>query len=98
MRSAKRHPHSKKNAFVVPYLGEKIVALMQAHAMQRHERVDALVDVTGETFGRDGSAFQPGNLLVQIPVIEFRPQRLNAIIDLVETNKRAFARSCFRAE
>src|SRR5712691_1678241 len=98
MGGAERHLHSKKNAFVVPYLGKKVVALVQAHAMQRQERVDAFVNVPGETFGRDGTAFQTGNLLVQMPVIEFRPQRVNAIVDLVETNKRAFAGSCFGPE
>ncbi len=29
MRSIERHPHSEENAFVAPYLREKIIALVQ---------------------------------------------------------------------
>ena len=91
MCGMKRHLHSKKNAFVIPYLGEEIVPLVQADAMQRQQRVDALVNVPGEAFRRDWTIFHCRDLLVQVSMVEFSVERSHAMIDIVITNERSFA-------
>src|SRR5712691_11806288 len=75
MRRAERHLHSEENAFIIPNLGEKIVALVQANAVERQTRVDALVNVTGQTLGRGRPVFHTGDLLVQVSMVEFGMQR-----------------------
>ena len=37
VRRAERHPHSEEHRFVIPHLGEEIVALMQTHPMKRSD-------------------------------------------------------------
>src|SRR5438105_4424741 len=91
MGGMERHLHSKKNAFVIPYLGEKIVPLVQADAMQRQQRIDALVNVPGEAFRRDWTIFHCRDLLVQVSMIELSVERSHAMIDIVITNERSFA-------
>src|SRR5712692_2383579 len=91
MRGMERHLHPEKNAFVIPYLGEKIVPFMQADAMQRQQRIDALVNVPGEAFRRHRPIFHPRHLLVQEPMIEFSVERFHTMIDIVITNERSFA-------
>src|SRR4029453_604009 len=41
MDSIERHPHSEENAAVIPNFREKIFALMQTDAMQRHRGIHA---------------------------------------------------------
>jgi len=91
MRGMKGHLHSKKSAFVIPYLGEEIVALVQADAMKGKERVDTLVNITGQAFRRHRAIFYCRDLLVQMSMIEFSVERFHAMIDIVITNKRRFA-------
>jgi hypothetical protein len=64
MRGMERDLHSKKNAFVIPDLGEEIVPLVQTDAMQRQQRIDALVNVPGEAFGRHRPIFHCRDLFV----------------------------------
>src|SRR6266446_2699557 len=91
MCGMERRLHSKKTPFVIPHLGEEIVPLVQADAMQRQQRIDALVDVTGEAFRRHRTIFHCRDLLVQMPMIEFSVERFHAMIDIVITNERGFA-------
>ena len=93
MCGMERHLHPKKNAFVVPDLGEKIVPLVQTDAMQRQQRIDALVNVIGEAFRRDRTIFHGRDLFVQESMVEFSVERFHAMIDIVVMNKRSLAES-----
>ncbi len=55
MRSVERHPYSKENAVVAPYLREKIFALVQTDAVYRHRSLYAFIDVSRQTLSRDGT-------------------------------------------
>src|ERR1700736_2522292 len=85
------HLHSKKNAFVIPDFGEKIVPLVQTDAMQRQQRIDPLVNILGEAFRRHRTIFHGRDLFVQESMIEFSVERFHAMIDVVVTNKRPSA-------
>ncbi len=50
MGSMERHPHSEKNAVVIPYFRKKIFAFMQTDAMQRHRSIHAFVKIIGQAF------------------------------------------------
>src|ERR1700730_6825838 len=95
MCGMERHLHSKKNAFVIPDLGEEIVPLVQTDAMQRHQRIDALVNVLGEAFRRDRTIFHGRDLSVQESMVEFSVERFYAMIDIVVTNERSLAETGF---
>jgi hypothetical protein len=50
MGGIERRAHSEENAVVIPYFREKICALMQTDAMQRHRGIHAFVNVPRQAF------------------------------------------------
>src|SRR5438094_6290020 len=57
MRGVERHLQPEKNSFAFPHFRKKIIALVQAEAMQRQTSVYALVDITGEALSRHRTIF-----------------------------------------
>src|SRR6266516_1189851 len=74
MRSIERHLHPKKNSLVVPYFRKKIVSLVQANTMQRHQRIHTFVNISRQALGRYRTILQSSDLSIEISMIEFRTQ------------------------
>src|SRR5438093_6003026 len=81
MRRVERHLQSQKSRTVSPRFRKKIFALMQTNAVQRNYCVHAFVDVSGQTFGCNGTFFQPDDLFIQIAMIEFGAQCSDTSLD-----------------
>jgi hypothetical protein len=86
MGSIERHPHSEENAAVIPNFREKIFALMQTDAMQRHRGIHAFVKIPGQTFRSNRTILKAGDILIEISVIKFVTQRTLTTLDCVVAN------------
>src|SRR4051812_36916035 len=71
MRRIKREAHPKEKSLLAPDLGKKILPLMQAHAMEWQDGLDALVDIRGQALRRHGPTFHGRQVVIQIAVIQF---------------------------
>src|ERR1043166_2214365 len=74
MRGTERDLHSEEIFSSVPVLGKKIVALMQADAIERQLLPDPFVNVAGQILRRDGLIDQGQDFVIQILVIELVSQ------------------------
>src|SRR5947209_17599469 len=65
-----------------PRFREKVVPFVQADSMNRQGGGNSLAKISGEAFSCHGLIFQ-GRQLVEKSMVEFVPQRLEALIDLM---------------
>src|SRR6266481_1571610 len=84
----KCHPHPKEDGSVLPHLGKKIRALVQAYTIQRSHRTRPSKDVIAQTLRCDGTIGQTCNVFIEIAVVEFVLQSVQTSIDRIVTNQR----------
>src|SRR5207253_2317775 len=57
VRGAETHLHSEENILLRPHFGEKIVAFVESHAMNRQCRANPLAKINSQTLGCHWTVF-----------------------------------------
>src|SRR6266487_1084597 len=84
----KYHPRPKEDGSVLPHLGKKICALVQAYTIQRSHRARPSKYVIAQTLRCDRTIGQTCNVFIEIAVVEFVLQSVQTSIDRIVTNQR----------
>src|SRR5262249_13576224 len=98
VRRAESHLCPEKNTSVRPGFGEKIIAFVQANSVNGQRCRDPSTKISRQTFSRRWQIFQSRHFLIQMAVIQFVPQRLDAKIDIVLVNSQAVSLFFSKAE
>ena len=97
MGGAKCALHPEEIIPVRPILREKIIPLMQANAVDGQLRGDTGVKVLREAFRRLREVREAGNLVIEIFVIKFGPERVETSAPIRPTLRGVSSRKVRRA-